>query len=60
MENLGRLYYGDLQKAIKHFTEKFGKPTHIYCNKGEYQETELERIDFNLPKQNFILKRDPD
>ena len=53
--NLGRMYVGNIEKAIADYTNKHGKPVAIYCNDNEFTDVELTRIAHRLPPGNFIL-----
>lgn len=57
MNYFGNLYYGDLEEAIEHYKNKYGKkPTVIYCNKDEMKNTKLERkTSMRFPKNNYVL-----
>jgi hypothetical protein len=51
------MYYGELQEAIRHYTNLYGyPPTIIYCNHDEYQDTKLQReTKMRWAKNNFAL-----
>ena len=56
---MGRLYYGDLQEAREHYKKTYGvEPIVIYCNSDEFEDADLERIEMNFPKNNFVLSHE--
>ena len=53
---IGNLYNMDLKTAINDFRKKHGEPVAIYCNPGEFEETDLYRIEtMQWPKNHFVL-----
>lgn len=56
-----RMYYGELQEAIEHYTKLYGvPPTTIFCNPDEYQDTDLRRdTSMRWAKNNFALTNNP-